>query len=56
MRWASLKQCESWVEQPNEAAMVTETASQECNNCLRSELLRPADEGYEVAWKVFNAV
>jgi hypothetical protein len=56
MRQASLKQCESWVEQLKEAAMVTETAIQEFNNRLRGELLRPADEGYEVAWKVFNAM
>ena len=36
--------------------MFTETTIQECKNRLRGELLRPADEGYEVARKVFNAM
>jgi FAD/FMN-containing dehydrogenase len=36
--------------------MVTETAIQECKNRVRGELLRPADDGYEVARKVFNAM
>src|SRR5216683_3387362 len=36
--------------------MVTETAIQECKNRVRGEVLCPADEGYEVARKVFNAM
>jgi FAD/FMN-containing dehydrogenase len=36
--------------------MLTETAIQECKNRVRGEVLCPADDGYEVARQVFNAM